>query len=117
MASALACTALAGVALSDVMTGLMLAVLSLVMLLYRASRPYIAILGQRATAEFGDLERHPDAQRIPGLVMLRLDAPLYFFNANVARTQISIGCDDANRIVGSAHGAIEIGHQRVNHVI
>ena len=45
MASALACTALAGVALSDVMTGLMLAVLSLVMLLYRASRPYIAILG------------------------------------------------------------------------
>jgi MFS superfamily sulfate permease-like transporter len=37
---ALACTALAGVALSDVMTGLMLAVfLSVVMLLYRASRP------------------------------------------------------------------------------
>ncbi len=25
---------------------------------------------------------------IPGLVILRLDAPLYFFNANVARTQI-----------------------------
>ena len=32
--------------------------------------------------------RHPDAQPIPGLVILRLDAPLYFFNANVARTQI-----------------------------
>ena len=46
---ALACTALVGVAASDVMTGLMLAVfLSLVMLLYRASRPYIAIVGQRA---------------------------------------------------------------------
>ncbi len=86
---ALACTALAGVALSDVMTGLMLAVLlSLVMLLYRASRPYIAIIGRRPSGEFGDLERHPDCQRIPGLVMLRLDAPLYFFNANVARTQI-----------------------------
>ena len=26
--------------------------------------------------------------RVPGLVILRLDAPLYFFNANVARTQI-----------------------------
>jgi sulfate permease, SulP family len=85
----LACTALAGVALSDVMTGLALAVLlSLVMLLYRASRPYIAILGQRANGEYIDLDRHPDAQNIPGLVMLRLDAPLYFFNANVARTQI-----------------------------
>jgi high affinity sulfate transporter 1 len=86
---ALACTALVGVAASDVMTGLMLAVfLSVVMLLYRASRPYIAILGRRANGEYSDLERHPDAQSIPGLVMLRLDAPLYFFNANVARTQI-----------------------------
>ena len=91
----LACTALAGVALSDVMTGLMLAVfLSLVMLLYRASRPYIAILGQRTSGEFGDLERHPDSQRIPGLVILRLDAPLYFFNANVARTQIQAQAAD-----------------------
>jgi SulP family sulfate permease len=86
---ALASTALVGVAASDVMTGLMLAVfLSVVMLLYRASRPYIAILGQFANGEFGDLGRHPDAQPVPGLVMLRLDAPLYFFNANVARTQI-----------------------------
>ena len=48
---ALACTALIGVAASDVMTGLMLAVfLSVVMLLYRASRPYIAILGNAPTA-------------------------------------------------------------------
>jgi high affinity sulfate transporter 1 len=85
----LACTALAGVAASDVMTGLMLAVLlSLVMLLYRASRPYIAIVGRSPNGEFNDLERHADAQRIPGLVILRLDAPLYFFNANVARAQI-----------------------------
>jgi MFS superfamily sulfate permease-like transporter len=71
------------------MTGLMLAVfLSVVMLLYRASRPYIAVLGRRANGEYSDLDRHADAQAIPGLVMLRLDAPLYFFNANVARTQI-----------------------------
>lgn len=85
----LACTALVGVAASDVMTGLMLAVfLSLVMLLYRASRPYIARVGRSPNGEFNDLDRHPDAQPIPGLVILRLDAPLYFFNANVARTQI-----------------------------
>jgi high affinity sulfate transporter 1 len=85
----LACTALVGVAASDVMTGLMLAVfLSLVMLLYRASRPYIAVLGRSANGEFNDLDRHADAQPVAGLVILRLDAPLYFFNANVARTQI-----------------------------
>ncbi len=85
----LALTALAGVVTTDVMTGLVIAVfLSLVMLLYRASRPYIAILGKRVNGEYGDMGRHADAQPIPGLVILRLDAPLYFFNANVARTQI-----------------------------
>ncbi len=85
----LALTALAGVVATDVMTGLILAVLlSLVMLLYRASRPYIAILGKRTNGEYGDTGRHADAQPVPGLAILRLDAPLYFFNANVARTQI-----------------------------
>jgi MFS superfamily sulfate permease-like transporter len=58
------------------------------MLLYRASRPYIAVLGKRSSGEYGDMGRHADAQSVPGLVLLRLDAPLYFFNANVARTQI-----------------------------
>ncbi len=85
----LAITALIGVTASDVMTGLMLAVLlSLVMLLYRASRPYIARVGKRPSGEFSDEERHPDAEGIPGFVILRLDAPLYFFNANVARQEI-----------------------------
>lgn len=85
----LALTALMGVLSTSVMAGLSIAVfLSLVMLLYRASRPYIAVLGRRTSGEFGDASRHVDAQPIPGLVILRLDAPLYFFNANVARSQI-----------------------------
>jgi SulP family sulfate permease len=88
---ALAVTALVGVITTDVMIGLSIAVmLSLVMLLYRASRPYIAVLGKRpgAAGQFIDVSRHADAELVPGLVILRLDAPLYFFNANVARTQI-----------------------------
>ena len=91
----LAVTALVGVLTTSVMTGLAIAaLLSVVMLLYRASRPYIALLGKRANGEYGDIDRHPDAQPIPGLVILRLDAPLYFFNANVARTQILAQIDD-----------------------
>ena len=83
--------ALIGVVLTTVLIGLIIAVLlSVMFLLYRASRPYVASLGRipgyRST--FGDLLRHPDAEPIPGLLVLRLDAPLYFFNANVARTQI-----------------------------
>jgi sulfate permease, SulP family len=86
---ALALTALVGVVASSVMVGLALAVLlSLAMLLYRASRPYIAFLGKRTNGEYGDMERHKDARTVSGLVILRLDAPLYFFNANVARSQI-----------------------------
>jgi MFS superfamily sulfate permease-like transporter len=87
----LALTALIGVVSTDVMTGLMFAVLlSVAMLLYRASRPYIATLGRRtgAPGEYGDISRNKEVELIPGLVILRLDAPLYFFNANVARTQI-----------------------------
>ncbi len=87
----IALVALIGVVLTTVLIGLIIAVLlSVMFLLYRASRPYVASLGRipgyRST--FGDLLRHPDAEPIPGLLVLRLDAPLYFFNANVARTQI-----------------------------
>lgn len=87
----LAMAALMGVVSSSVMTGLALAVLlSLIMLLYRASRPYIAVLGKRPGTDddYGDIERHEGAETVPDLTLLRLDAPLYFFNANVARSQI-----------------------------
>jgi MFS superfamily sulfate permease-like transporter len=80
-----------GVLLTTVLAGMMLAVLlSVLFLLYRASRPYVAVLGRMPgrASTFADLARHPEAERIPGLVIIRLDAPLYFFNANVAKAQI-----------------------------
>jgi sulfate permease, SulP family len=87
----IALTAMVGVLLTTVLTGMIVAVLlSVLLLLYRASRPYVAVLGwlpERA-ATFGDLARHPDAEPVPHLVIVRLDAPLYFFNANVAKGQI-----------------------------
>ncbi|MFN8482371.1 MAG: SulP family inorganic anion transporter [Anaerolineae bacterium] len=86
-----ALTALIGVLTTDVLTGLVIAVLlSLIMLLYRASRPYIATLGQipEKTGEYGDIGRHTRYLPVPGLLLMRVDAPLYFFNANVARDQI-----------------------------
>lgn len=87
----LAMAALLGVISTDVLTGLLIAVfLSLVIILYRASRPYLAVLGQTPgqVAAYGDLARHPENLRVPGLLIVRLDAPLYFLNANVARNQI-----------------------------
>jgi MFS superfamily sulfate permease-like transporter len=64
--------------------------LSVMFVLYKASRPYVAALGRMPghRGTFGDLTRHPDAEPVPWLVIIRLDAPLYFFNANVAKKQI-----------------------------
>ena len=87
----LAMVALLGVVSTDVLTGLLIAVfLSLVIILYRASRPHLAVLGKvpGQKAAYGDLERHPENLLIPGLLIVRLDAPLYFLNANVARSQL-----------------------------
>lgn len=88
---ALALVALFGVILSDVLTGLSIAVfLSLLIVLYRASRPYMAVLGRvpGQRAAYGDLARHPEYEEIPGLVIFRVDAPLFFANANVADKEI-----------------------------
>lgn len=87
----LALTALCGVVFTDVLTGLLIAVvLSLIFIVYRASRPYVALLGRspESTVDFGDLQRHPEYETIPGLLIVRLDAPLYFLNAGVAQTTI-----------------------------
>jgi SulP family sulfate permease len=87
----LAVVALFGVLTTDVLTGLLIAVfLSLLIILYRASRPYVAVLGKvpGQAATYGDVARHPEDVQVPGLLIVRLDAPLYFLNANVARGQM-----------------------------
>ncbi len=87
----LAMVALVAVVTTTVLIGLVIAVLlSLMFVLYRASRPYVATLGKLSgeRATFVDLGRHPEAEAIPGLLMLRIDAPLYFFNVNVARSAL-----------------------------
>ena len=87
----LAVTALLGVILIGILEGLVLAVLlSLIMLLYRASRPNLVVLGRVPGQDgvYGDIVRVPENEPVPGLLILRLDSPLYFFNANVARKGI-----------------------------
>jgi len=75
----LAMVALLGVISTDVLTGLMIAVfLSLLIILYRASRPYVAVLGTAPGQEaaYGDIARHPENLHVPGLLIVRLDAPI-----------------------------------------
>ncbi len=80
----LAVAALLGVAVFGALPGIGIAVaLSLGDFVRRAWRPYDAVLG-RVTGRKGyhDLDRHPEAVQIPGLVIYRFDAPLFFANAD-----------------------------------
>jgi high affinity sulfate transporter 1 len=75
--------ALLGVAIVGVLQGIVIAiVLSLLAFLQRVWRPYDATLG-RVPGRHGyhDVARHPEAQQVPGTVIFRFDAPVFFANA------------------------------------
>jgi high affinity sulfate transporter 1 len=72
-----------GVALLGVIEGIFIAVaLSLLNFIRRAWRPHHAVLGRADDVKgYHDVTRYPDARRVPGLVLFRWDAPLFFANA------------------------------------
>lgn len=76
-----------GVATLGVVNGIGIALgLAVLAFLWRAWRPYVAVLGRVDQMKgYHDISRHPDARRIPGLVLLRWDAPLFFANAEIFR--------------------------------
>ena len=87
----LAMTALGGVVFTTALTGMAIAVaLSLLAILYQASRPYIAVLGRIPgdPPVFADAGRHAAAEPIEGFLLLRPNVPLTFVNADVAKDQI-----------------------------
>ena len=81
----LSLAALAGVAVLGPLEGIAVAIaLSLADFVRRAWRPYDAILGRIADRKgYHDVDRHPEAEQIPGLVLYRFDAPLFFANAEL----------------------------------
>jgi high affinity sulfate transporter 1 len=82
---ALALTAFAGVATLGVLRGIAVAVgLSLLAFVARAWRPHMAELVRVERRKgYHDRARHPEGRRIPGLVIVRFDAPLFFANAEL----------------------------------
>jgi high affinity sulfate transporter 1 len=72
-----------GVAVLGVIEGIFIAVgLALLDFIRRAWRPYDAVLGRvDGLKGYHDVTRYPDAKRVPGLVLFRWDAPLFFANA------------------------------------
>ena len=79
-----------GVVLLGVLAGIAVAVaLSIVSVFRHAWWPYQAVLGRvKGLPGYHDLAGHPDAVVLPGLVLFRFDAPLFFANARTFRDQI-----------------------------
>lgn len=74
---------LVGVAVLGVVPGIGLALaIAIAEFLWDGWRPHSAILGRVPGVKgYHDVTRYPDARQIPGLVLLRWDAPLFFANA------------------------------------
>jgi SulP family sulfate permease len=79
--------ALVGVLLLGILKGVLLAAIaSLLMLLAAAARPHVAFLGRiPGTRRYSDLERHPDNEAPPGIVIFRVESSLLYFNADHVR--------------------------------
>jgi len=79
-----------GVAVLGAIPGIALAIVfAVIEFLWDAWRPYSAVLGRAEGVKgYHDISRYSDARRIPGLVLFRWDAPLFFANAELFRDRV-----------------------------
>ena len=64
-------------------------VIAVIEFLWDGWRPHSALLGRVEDMKgFHDISRYPDAMRIPGLVLFRWDAPLFFANAELFNQRV-----------------------------
>lgn len=87
---ALAIACALGVMFVGVLPGIVIAVtLSVSYIFKRAWAPYSAVLGKTPAAPgWHDVRRYPGARQVPGLLIVRWSAPLFFANANQFRDRI-----------------------------
>ena len=94
----LALVTLAAVLVLGVLNGIIVGVAaSLLEVLRRAVMPHTAVLGRLdgPIPAYRDVETYEEAETVPGLLVFRFDAPLFFANADVFRKQILRLVDDA----------------------
>ncbi|WP_223451457.1 MULTISPECIES: SulP family inorganic anion transporter [unclassified Pseudomonas] len=79
-----------GVAVFGAIEGIGLAiVVAVIEFLWDGWRPYSAVLGRaKGVQGYHDITRYPDARLIPGLVLFRWDAPLFFANAELFHDRV-----------------------------
>ena len=93
---------LLGVVTLDVLPGLIIGVVtSILLLVYRASRPRFSVMGADpdVPGAYEDIRRHPGARPIPGMLIVRPDAPLFYANSQSLR-------DTVTEMIRSSNGTI-----------
>jgi MFS superfamily sulfate permease-like transporter len=76
--------ALGAVLCLGILQGLLFAVVaSILLVLIRAARPHVAFLGRiPGTSHYSDIARHPENERLPGVLAFRPEAPIFYVNAD-----------------------------------
>ncbi|WP_420880341.1 SulP family inorganic anion transporter [Rhodococcus sp. (in: high G+C Gram-positive bacteria)] len=96
---AAAIAAMAGVLIFDTLPGLVIGIgVSMLLLLYRASRPHVARLAKQGTL-WVDAERHPELPTRPDVLVVRVEAGLFFANCDHVKDRIEDLCTERTRLV------------------
>lgn len=97
----IAMVALAGVLLLGILQGVLLAaIVSMLLLIGRAARPHVAKLGRiPGTHRYSDVARHPENEGLPGVLVVRVEASLMYFNVG------HVG-DEVTRLVADAGSSL-----------
>ena len=107
----------AGVAVLGAIPGIALAiVIAVIEFLWDGWRPHSAVLGRVDRVKgYHDITRYPDARLIPGLVLFRWDAPLFFANAELFHDRVLDAVASSPTPVAVARGGGRTGDQRGRH--
>ncbi len=90
-----AATSLLGVLSAGLLQGVLIgAIISLVLLIRRASTPHVAFLGRIPGARrYSDHSRHPDNEPTPGVLAFRVESSIVYFNADHIFDSVSARVD------------------------
>ena len=94
---------------------------SLLWFVVQTTRPHAAVLGRLpGTTAYRNVKRYPEAERVPGLLVLRIDASFYFGNVTFLKelvrdamaselqpvNTVVVDASSINRLDSSANGAL-----------
>ena len=111
----LAIVCFAGVAVFGAIPGIGLAVvIAVIEFLWDGWRPHSAVLGSvEGVRGFHDITRYPDARQMPGLLLFRWDAPLFFANAEFFKERVLDAVASSKSETGGRRS--RAGHERRRH--